>query len=146
LARVYVAFLREQLVGYYWLVTQSHPPKKISEDDHIVFGKIEFVPCVYLGMLAIQKEFQGGGIGKTLMLHAFEKTLEIADRAGVYALTLEAVDEKTAKRYEGWGFQRFFDGKLLLFIPVATIQRAFPLVPPAAFRRFFSNIFAFARR
>ena len=75
-------------------------------------------------MLGTQQGFTGSGIGITMMLHAFRQTVEVANRAGVYALTLESVDELTAQRYERWGFTRFVEGELLMFIPLSTIRSA----------------------
>jgi hypothetical protein len=35
------------------------------------------------------------------MLHAFTQTLRVAEYAGVYALTLEAINEEKADTYDG---------------------------------------------
>jgi hypothetical protein len=56
-------------------------------------------------------------------MHAFGQTLKVAERVGVYALTLEAIDESKAKTYAKRDFQRFVDGELLMYIPLATIRK-----------------------
>jgi GNAT superfamily N-acetyltransferase len=61
-------------------------------------------------MIATLKRLQGNGIGKILMLHAFAQTLRVAEYAGVYALTLEAINEEKASTYHRWGFERFIQG------------------------------------
>jgi GNAT superfamily N-acetyltransferase len=124
LARVTVALYDGQLVGYYWLVAQSHSSGKLSEEAMGKLERIEFAPCVYLGMIGIMDKLQGNGIGKALMLHAFAKTLQVAEHIGVYALTLEAINEDKAATYARWGFTPFIDGELLMFIPLATIREA----------------------
>ena len=78
-------------------------PTKHLEDIYRAYGKflqIGSAPCVYLGMIGTQQKYQGNGIGKTLMLHALQQTLEVAKLVGIYALVLDAVDQETACRYE----------------------------------------------
>jgi hypothetical protein len=57
------------------------------------------------------------------MMHAFGRTLDVAEIVGVYALTLEAINEEKAKQYERWNFARFIQDELLMYIPVATIRK-----------------------
>jgi GNAT superfamily N-acetyltransferase len=121
LARVYVALYENRIVGYYWLVAQSRALDTSPE----LSGKLErvaFAPCVCLGMLATHADLQGNGIGRALMMHAFGQTLAVAEHVGVYALTLEAIDQDKADTYERWGFQYFIEGDLWMYIPVATIR------------------------
>jgi len=124
LARVTVALHEGELVGYYWLAAQSHASGKLSKEAIGKLERIEFAPCIYLGMIAVTENLQGNGVGKALMLHAFAKTLEVAEHIGVYALTLEAINEQKAATYKKWGFTPFIEGELLMFIPIATIRKA----------------------
>jgi len=124
LARVTVALYEGELVGYYWLAAQSHASGKLSKEAIGKLQRIEFAPCIYLGMIGIIERLQGNKIGRALMLHAFSKTLEVAKHIGVYALTLEAINEQKAATYKKWGFAPFIEGELLMFIPVATIRTA----------------------
>jgi GNAT superfamily N-acetyltransferase len=122
--RVYVAHYEGEAVGYYYLVAATHPPEKVSAEAIEKFGRVNATPSVYLGMIGTHGPWQGNGIGKILMLHAMQKTLEVASLIGIYALTLTAIDEETAKRYERWGFTRFVEGELDMFIPITTIRDA----------------------
>lgn len=124
LARVYTAIYEEQIVGYYWLVAQSHAPDKISPEALAKLERVSFAPCIYLGMLGTQEDLQGNGIGKALMLHAFGQTVRVAEHVGVYALTLEAINQEKADTYERWGFKYFVEGELWMYIPIATIREA----------------------
>jgi GNAT superfamily N-acetyltransferase len=121
-ARVYTAIYENQIVGYYWLVAQSHFPGKISQEALSKLERVSFAPCIYLGMIATHKSLQGQKIGKALMTHAFAQTLAAADHVGVYALTLEALNEEKAATYQRWGFKPFIEGELLMYIPLATIR------------------------
>jgi len=73
-------------------------------------------------MIGVQEEYQGCGLGRLFMLHAMKKTLEVADLVGLYALTLDALDDEVAARYQRWGFEKFIEGELSMFIPVPTIR------------------------
>jgi GNAT superfamily N-acetyltransferase len=122
-ARVYIATYEDALVGYYWLIAQSHDAAKISLQAMAKLERIAYAPCIYLGMIAVQWDMQRNRIGRALMMHAFGRTLEVAKHVGVYALTLEAINEDKAKTYEGWNFSRFVEGELLMYIPLITIRR-----------------------
>jgi predicted N-acetyltransferase YhbS len=74
--------------------------------------------------LAVSKNLQGQGIGKTLMVAAMGKFMEIFNTAGVIGLFGDAKDQQ-AKRYcEQFGFIRLPSNELELFLPVRTIQEA----------------------
>lgn len=131
--RVYVALHKRSIVGYYWLSTQGANPNKLSPETRENMGRIEFASCVYLGMLAIQIEYQGSGLGPTLMVDAFRQALKVAEYVGVYAVTLQAVDKRTADKYAAdFDFQYFDDGAKIteeskdiwMFLPLPTIRKA----------------------
>jgi GNAT superfamily N-acetyltransferase len=129
LARTYVALYEGEVVGYYWLVTQSHIPGRVSNEALSKLGSVTFAPCVYLGMIAVRYDLHGNRIGKALMMHAFSVTLEVAERAGVYALTLWAIDQDKADTYRRWGFAPFIEGELWMYIPLYTIRKLLSTIP-----------------
>jgi len=123
-ARCNMAIQDGRIIGFYWLTAQSYPIDRISPEAMEAFTHLEVTPCVYLGMIATDLPLQGQGLGKALMLDAMAETLAIADKIGVYALTLEAIDQSTADRYEKWGFQYFMKGKLMMYMGLQTIREA----------------------
>jgi GNAT superfamily N-acetyltransferase len=123
--RVYTAVFENKPIGYYYLVAKSDEPKSVSKEAIEKFGRVQSTPCVYLGMIGVCLPYQGCGLGKLLMLHAMRQTLAVAEIVGLYALTLEAIDEPTAKIYERWDFKRFEDGGLQMYIPLSTIKALF---------------------
>jgi GNAT superfamily N-acetyltransferase len=124
-ARVYLATHVSTLVGFHFLVVSSEIADEISVKAGEHFSRVKKAPLVYLGMLGVDQNAKGNGIGKLLMLHAMQTTLRIADLAAVYALTLDARNEKLAKEfYEPLGFERFKDKELRMFLPVSEIRKA----------------------
>lgn len=127
--RVYDAFYEGELIGYYFLVASTHLPDVISKEADAKYGRVKKAPSIYLGMLGVRTDCQENGVGKLLMLHAMQRTLDVADIVGVYALTLNADTEKLVEKYKGWGFEPFMaeadnEGDRPMYIPLATIRDA----------------------
>jgi GNAT superfamily N-acetyltransferase len=81
-------------------------------------------PGVRLGRLAVAKEVQRQGIGRTLLVAAMGKFMEIFNSAGGIGLFVDAKDND-AKRYdEQFGFVPLPSNELELFLPAQTIQEA----------------------
>ncbi len=126
--RAYVACEAESLdvLGFYYLCLSSLKCGKLDDASDGKFERVDAVPVVYLGMIAVHREWARSGIGKMLMAHALKITSEIAERAGTYALTLDALDKDLVEYYKGFGFQPFKNGEtgLEMFLPIGTIMQA----------------------
>lgn len=128
-ARAYVARQPsdQRALGFYTLsLTSLSPQGTTPEDAQQKFGGWA-VPFVYLGQIGVSKDTQGMHVGSALMLHAFERTLEIANIAGTFGLMLDAIDEERAKWYERLSFDRFdveADGRIKMYCPIRTIAAA----------------------
>lgn len=122
--RVRVAANEEhKVLGFYSLSLRTLAAKKIGGRIGNTFGNWP-IPTVYLSMLATNADLQGAGLGTDLLLHAFERTLEIAELAGTACMTLDAVDQDKAKWYERRSFQRIEPMGLQMYIPLATLRQA----------------------
>lgn len=82
------------------------------------------VPGVRLGRLAVAKEFQRQGIGRTLLIGAMGKFMEIFSTAGGIGLFVDAKDHEAKRYYEQFGFVCLASNELELFLPVKSIQEA----------------------
>jgi ribosomal protein S18 acetylase RimI-like enzyme len=82
------------------------------------------VSGVRLGRLAVAREYQRQGVGKTLLVAAMEKFLEIFNTAGGIGLFVDAKDLASKRYYERFGFVALPSNELELFLPVKTIQEA----------------------
>jgi hypothetical protein len=130
MVRVYVACLRGSLevVGYYYLCLSSYKVGRIDDNSDQKFGRVDAVPAVYLGMIGVHSDFVRCGIGKLMMYDAMKKTMSIANVAGTYALTLDALDESLVTYYrDQFGFQSFKGGNgLEMYLTIGTISSLFP--------------------
>ena len=82
------------------------------------------VAGVRLGRLAVAKTYQRQGIGKTLLVAAMGKFIEIFNSAGGIGLFVDAKDQDAKRYYEQLGFVSLPSNELELFLPVKTIQEA----------------------
>lgn len=123
--RAFVARQEESpaVLGFYYLTTTSIEHEAVGRAVQDRFALLDKVPAVYLGMLGVHEPLMRQGLGTLLMRDAFVRVLDISNSAGVFALTLDAVDEKAAGYYERFGFQRFTEAGLEMFIPLGTIQQ-----------------------
>ena len=82
------------------------------------------VAGVRLGRLAVAKATQRQGIGKTLLVAAMRKFIEIFNTAGGIGLFVDAKDQDAKHYYEQFGFVPMPSNELELFLPVKTIHEA----------------------
>jgi GNAT superfamily N-acetyltransferase len=82
------------------------------------------VAGVRLGRLAVAKTYQRQGIGKTLLVAAMGKFIEIFNMAGGIGLFVYAKDRKAKRYYAQFGFVAMPSNELELFLPVKTIREA----------------------
>lgn len=62
------------------------------------------VPVVILARLAVSRQDQGCGVGFGLLRDAIERTMRIAEQAGIRALLTHPIDEDAARFYSRFGF------------------------------------------
>jgi ribosomal protein S18 acetylase RimI-like enzyme len=77
--------------------------------------------------LAAAKTCQRQGIGKTLLVAALGKFMEIFNTAGGIGLFVDAKDHEAKRYYEQFGFIFLPSNELELFLPIKTIQEALTL-------------------
>ena len=82
------------------------------------------VPVVLLGRLAVDGRSHGQGVGQALLQHAMQLALITAEKIGVNAIVVDAKDEAAVAFYGRYGFQRFPDQALRLFLTTEIIRRA----------------------
>lgn len=123
-AQVFVALgsAPEIIAGYYSLSASSFqkaslPPSLAKKLPHYP------VPAAVLGRLAIDLTQQGRGLGETLLLDAMRRVLRASTKMAVYALIVDAKNDRAKSFYERFGFQALVDDERRLFLPVETIEK-----------------------
>jgi GNAT superfamily N-acetyltransferase len=82
------------------------------------------VPAFRLGRLAVNRRFQGQGLGGQLILAAGRRCLLAAAEVGGVALLIDAKDERAARWYSSYGAIPLVDAPLSLLLPLTTIRDA----------------------
>ena len=82
------------------------------------------VSGIRLGRLAVAKAYQRQGIGKTLLIAAMGKFIEVFNTAGGIGLFVDAKDQEAKRYYEQFGFVALPSSELELVLPVKTIHEA----------------------
>lgn len=84
------------------------------------------IPTILLGRLAIDKDFQGKGIGKILLIDSLKKCFDTSDSIGAFAVIVDPLDKDAERFYDKYGFIKLPDsGKM--FLPMKTIKELFEL-------------------
>lgn len=103
-ARTYVAEIGDAVAGYFTL-TVGH----VEYDDapeRLAKGLARHpVPVMLLARLAVDRGWQGKGLGSALLLDALRRTFQAADIAGIRALVVHAKDEKAKQFYQHFDFE-----------------------------------------
>lgn len=121
-SQTYVGLVDQTVVGYHSLafghVAHEHAPQRVTKGlSH------HPIPIILLARLAVDREWQGQGIGSGLLKDAMMRTLNAADIAGIRALTVHAKNEKARGFYEHFDFIPSPSDPLHLFILLKDVRR-----------------------
>lgn len=128
IGRTYVAHLKnsKKIIGYYTIASSSIDGESLSEKLSKKLPGYP-VPCALLGRLAVSEDYQREGLGEFLLMDALSRVLAISDQIGLYALIVEAVNDKARDFYMKYGFEAFIDNKLRLVLSIKAAKKAFDL-------------------
>ena len=121
-AQTYVGLADDTVVGYYTLavghVTREEAPGRLTK------GLARHpVPIMLLARLAIDRRWQGQGVGKALLKDAMERTLQAADIAGIRAFAVHAKDAQARAFYEKFDFIPSPTDPMHLFVLLKDVRR-----------------------
>lgn len=114
-----------EIVGFYTLSTYTFSRTVLSNTQQRKIPETYDVPAALLGRLAVSDQHAGRGIGKSLLLDALRRSLDLAGIVGVFAVAVEAKDAGAVAFYEHFGFIPFNDDREKLFLPTKTIRKMF---------------------
>lgn len=114
LTKTYVLAENTKIIGYYSISAHSVLRDNLPEDAKL--SNYKDIPFLLLGRLAVDRAYQGQGYGDTLIIHAFNTTIDAAEKIGILGMIVDAKDDKAASFYEGFGFKRIqgTDNRLVL--------------------------------
>jgi GNAT superfamily N-acetyltransferase len=115
----------KRISGYYTLSSNSISHNLIPDSFKKRLPKSYLsIPTILLGRLAIDKDYQGKGLGKILLIDSLKRCFDTSDSLGVFAVIVDPMDKEAEKFYDKYGFIKLPDSKKM-FIPMKTIKELF---------------------
>lgn len=112
ISRTFVAIRQgERAIRGYYSQATGHVEREDLPDGGRRLPEEYAVPIVLLARLAVDLTCAGQGLGKRLLIHAFDRTLEIDRAAGVYGVVVDPIDEEAASFYKHFGFEEMESGR-----------------------------------
>ncbi len=112
-----------QVAAYYTIAAASILFVELPPEQAKRLPRYPTLPAVRIGRLAVDKRFQGRGLGAALLMDATRRTLQSPPTA--YALLVDAKNEAAVAFYQRHGFRPLVSQPRTLFLPLATAQKAF---------------------
>jgi GNAT superfamily N-acetyltransferase len=121
-AQTYVGVVGEVLVGYYSLAvghaTLEDAPERLKK------GLAKHpVPIMLLVRLAVDRRWQGRGVGGALLRDSMQRTLQAADIAGIRAFAVHAKDDEARRFYDHFDFVPSPTDPMHLFVLLKDVRR-----------------------
>lgn len=115
----------EKISGYYTLSSNSITNDLVPDSFKKKLPKSYLaIPTILLGRLAIDKKFQGNGIGKILLMDSLKRCFDTSDSIDAFAVIVDPLDKDAERYYSKYGFIKLPDsGKM--FLSMKTIKELF---------------------
>ena len=121
-AQTYVAVTGEHVAGYYSLSAAS--VEYADSPERLRKGLARHpIPVMLLARLAVDRTWQGKGLGAALLADALRRTLAAADILGIRAIMVHAKDEAARRFYEHFDFDPSPIEPLHMFILLKEVAR-----------------------
>lgn len=124
-ARVFVAVDPDlEVIGFYGLSSLSLSLEALPEELAHKLPRYDAIPAALIGRLARSESVRGQGVGELLLADAVQRILGAGLSIAVYAIVVDAKDERAATFYREFGFREFPLRPDRLFLLTSTAQAA----------------------
>lgn len=126
-ARTYVVCTTDppvNVVGYYAISTAMEQRLALPT-ARLRRGMPEQVPLLLIGRLAIDRAFQGMGLGTELLSDALRRCLAASEIAGARGVVAHAIDDDAIRFYQRHGFVLSPLGERVMMMPIETARGLF---------------------
>lgn len=110
----------QEVMGYYGLSAGSLDANDLPEGLRRKLPRYP-VPVVLLARLAVSKSRQGQGLGSILLADALQRIVQASQVIAVYAVVVDALNNRAAKFYQQFGFVPLHSQTLKLFLPMGSV-------------------------
>lgn len=124
-ARVFVAVDDELgLIGFYSLNAYTLAFNDLPDEIARKLPRYDAIPAALIGRLARDVRVHGRRIGKLLLADAVRRILSAGRSVAVFAIVVNAKDERATAFYRNLGFRPFPSRPLRLFMPTSVAEAA----------------------
>jgi GNAT superfamily N-acetyltransferase len=107
-ARVFVAVDdKSGVIGFYSLSAFTLALDDLPEPIARKLPRYDAIPAARIGRLARAEHTRGRGIGRLLLADALRRILGVSQSVAVFAIVVDAKDQRAALFYSRFGFQPF---------------------------------------
>ena len=121
-ARTFVVCDGDRVAGYFSLTVGQIDTLEAPERTRRGMGQYP-IPLVILARHAVDLDYQGQGIGFSMLQDAIRRTIAIADQAGTRALPTHPIDESAEAFYRRFGFGSTPAHERQLILPLKDARR-----------------------
>ena len=121
-SRTYVICEQSRVIGYYSIAAGS--VFHAAATGRVRRNMPEPVPVALLDRLAVDRQWQGRGLGTFLLRDALLRVIGAAGTIGVRAVLVHAISEEAKRFYEHWGLQASPVDPMTLMITIEDAERA----------------------
>jgi predicted GNAT family N-acyltransferase len=111
------------VLGYYTLSAHSIERTDLPEDvvKKLKLTRYSFIPVTLMGRLAVDRKYQGKGLGEILLLDGLNRSCTHSSQVASFAVMFDA-KENAVEFYRRYGFLPLPPGQRM-FIPMGTIRK-----------------------
>jgi GNAT superfamily N-acetyltransferase len=121
-SRTYVVCQEQRIVGYYALasgvVTVESAPGRFRRNMP------NPIPVAVLARLAVDRDWQGRGIGRALFRDAARRVAQAADAIGIRGIVVHAISEEAKNFYLALGFDASPSEPMMLMVTLSDVRAA----------------------
>jgi predicted N-acetyltransferase YhbS len=121
-SRTFVVCDETKVVGYYALA--SGAVKAATAPGKFRRNMPDPIPVVLLGRLAIDRTWQGRGLGRSLFRDAAMRVLQAADAIGIRGVVVHALSDDARRFYLALGFTECPNDPLVLVVTLQDMKAA----------------------
>ena len=109
------------IAAFYTIASASIPTSDLPQEETRRLPRYSTLPAVRIGRLAVDRRFQGQGLGGALLADAAFRVLQSPPAA--FTLLVDAKTNHAAAFYQHHGFRALVSLPRTLFLPLATAEK-----------------------
>ena len=118
---------KNYILAYYTLSAYTVEVTDLDDNFAKNLPRYPQLPATLLGRLAVDLRYRGQGFGELMLVDALQKSLDVSQQVASLAVIAEALDESAVSFYLKYGFQRFKQHSMKLYLPMKSIALLYDL-------------------